>query len=62
MKWAIIENNLVVNVIIADDKFIKANSINAICIDEVTEMVGIGWSYANQTFIAPPMPIELETE
>ena len=50
MRYAIIKNDLVVNVIVADSKFVKESKINAI---ECPENVCVGWSYLEEEFIAP---------
>ena len=51
MIYAIIENGIVINRIIADAKFIKDNKLNAI---DVTDLnVDIGASYDGETFINP---------
>jgi hypothetical protein len=49
-RFAIIENDKVVNVIVADSAFIKESKIEATqCGDEV----GFGWTYIDKQFIAP---------
>lgn len=49
-RFAILEDEDVVNVIVADSKFIKENKINGIeCSDEVSA----GWKYIGKEFIAP---------
>jgi len=50
MRYAIIENKEVVNVIVADQDFVDANFPNAIECDDV---VSVGWSYDKKKFIAP---------
>ncbi len=50
LKFAIIENNEVINVIVADQDFIDANYPDAI---ECDETIGIGWGYDKKKFIAP---------
>lgn len=52
MRYAIIENKQVVNVIVADQDFIDANCPDAIECDDV---VSVGWSYNNKKFIAPEL-------
>ena len=50
LRFAIIENDEVVNVIVADAQFLKESKIKAIeCDDEVYP----GWKYVNKEFIAP---------
>lgn len=49
-RFAIIENDEVVNVIVADAKFIKETKIAAIqCDDNVCP----GWKYINKEFVQP---------
>ena len=49
-RYAVIENDEVVNVIVADAKFIKEQKITGVeCGDEVYP----GWKYAGKEFIAP---------
>jgi hypothetical protein len=49
-RFAIIENDKVVNVIVADLQFIKKQKINGIaCGDEVCP----GWKFMDKEFIAP---------
>lgn len=51
MIYAIVENGIVVNRIIADAKFIKANKLNAV---DVTDLdVSIGAIYDGETFTNP---------
>ena len=51
-RFAIIENDEVVNVIVADQVFIKEQKINAILCDSE---VSVGWKYDGKKFIAPPI-------
>ena len=51
MKYALIENGVVVNVIVADADF--AATIGAV---ELPEYAGIGWSYDGTTWTAPTPP------
>ena len=56
-RFAVLEENQVVNVIVADSKFIKENKINGVeCSDEVSA----GWEYVNKEFIAPEPNYVLE--
>lgn len=49
-RFAIIENDEVINVIVADSAFIKESKIKATeCGDEVCS----GWKFVNKEFIAP---------
>ena len=40
MNWAIIENDEVTNIIVADAKFIKDNKLKAICVDDMNIYIG----------------------
>jgi hypothetical protein len=40
MNWAIIENDEVTNIIVADAKFIKDNKLKAICVDDTDIVIG----------------------
>ena len=57
-RYAILENSLVINVIIADEDFIKEYKLNAVkCDDEIHP----GWKFIDKEFIAPPViygPVE----
>jgi hypothetical protein len=49
-RYAIIENEQVVNVIVADSEFIKEHKINGVsCAEEVYA----GWKYIDKEFVAP---------
>ena len=50
-NYAIIENQLVVNVAVADQEFAQSQGWI-----ELVDGAGIGWSYINGQFIAPPQP------
>lgn len=54
--YAIINNNLVVNVIVADSQEIAEEATNATCV-EVPEgqSAGIGFSYVDGQFVSPPV-------
>jgi hypothetical protein len=56
-NFAIIENDIVTNVIVADSQEIAQEVTGKTCI-EYTEKnpAGIGWSYDGKTFI-PPKPL-----
>ena len=56
-KYAIIENSMVVNTVLAEDDY--ANEQGWIKI--VDDRVCIGWSYTNGSFIEPPITIDVET-
>ena len=40
MNWAIIENDEVVNIIVADAQFIKDNKLKAVCVDDTDIVIG----------------------
>ena len=52
MRAAVIENDMVINVIEVDDE----NPLWVLCPDEV----GIGWSYDGTNFTPPPPPEIIE--
>ena len=56
MRYAIIENDVIVNVIVADKKFIKDNNLNAVECDGF----GVGDKYIDGEFISNQvrMPID----
>ena len=58
-KYAIIENNEVINVIVADAKFIKEAKIAAI---ECAEEVCSGWKFIDNEFIAPEPIYNLDVD
>lgn len=51
MIYAIIENDVVINLIVADAAFIKENKINGVKVDGLD--VQIGATYSDKTFINP---------
>ena len=51
--YAIIENGLVVNTIVADQNFINQNYPDAINITNISPRPGINWTYQNNTFTEP---------
>ena len=55
--YAVIENNLVINVVVADETYAQKNNLVLL-----TDNAGIGWSYINGEFIdnrpAPEMPVQ----
>lgn len=65
-NFAVIKNNKVINVIVADNKTIAENVTGDICIEILAEpgQPGIGWAYENEQFIAPPSeePIRIKLE
>ena len=53
MNFAIIENGVVVNVIVADQTFIDTYFPGSPRIDNLNPDPGIGWSYDGVTFTKP---------
>lgn len=55
-RYALINNSIVTNVIMADDNFVELirpqNQHVVKCRDEV----GIGWGYEDGVFVPPPLP------
>ena len=51
MNYAIIQNNLVINTVVANSEYAKSQGWV-----ELTGNAGIGWSYIDGQFIAPPQP------
>jgi len=56
MNYAEIKDGVVVNVVVADEAFAAENNLVPL-----QGMAGIGWSYINGVFIAPP-PEETQAE
>jgi hypothetical protein len=60
MNWAIIENDKVTNIIVADAKFIEDQKLNAICVDDMG--IYIGAKLINGKLVNPePIIIERPT-
>jgi hypothetical protein len=59
MEWAIIENNIVINTIVADELFIKSNFSDAICIDGMIPKPARGFTYIDGKF-EPQYTITIE--
>lgn len=53
-NFAVIENDKVTNVIVADSKEIAETVTGKTCLDITDTYVGIGWNYVGGEFIAPP--------
>lgn len=54
--FAVIENNLVINVIVAESKEVAELVTNRICIEYTNENpAGINWIWDGTNFIAPTM-------
>jgi hypothetical protein len=51
MKFAIVENDFVKNIIVADQSFVDAHYPGSINVDDI--QCGMGWSYDGKNFIAP---------
>ena len=49
-RFAIVENNEIINVIVADAEFIKENKIFGFQCDDI---VCTGWEFINGEFVAP---------
>jgi hypothetical protein len=53
-NYAVIQNNIVVNVIVADTKEIAEEATGLTCVEYTSENpAGIGWTYNGENFIAP---------
>jgi hypothetical protein len=53
-NYAVIQNNIVTNVIVADSKEIAEEVTGLVCIEYTEENpAGIGWVYDGTNFIAP---------
>jgi hypothetical protein len=52
-NYAVIENELVTNVIVAETKEIAEQVTGKLCIDLPQLDVGIGWGYSGGTFSRP---------
>lgn len=55
MIFAIIENGLVINAIVADQDFVDKFYPDAIDITDLEPRPSIGWTYEKKKFIAPPL-------
>jgi hypothetical protein len=54
MNFAVIENNTVVNVIVADSLAIAEEVTKSFCVEYTdANPAGIGWAYDGKKFIAP---------
>ena len=58
-RWAIVENDLIINVIVADKDFIAANYSNAILCNE---NVGVGDGYADGEFFSNSIAVVIEED
>ena len=60
-NWAILKNNLVINIIVADESYIVENELDAINIDEKECAINATWD--GKVFILPKgQPIILDDE
>jgi hypothetical protein len=59
MRYAIIKNDIVINIIVADEQFIDEHYAGAINVDGVD--CGIDWTHINGEFIAPIVEDDSET-
>lgn len=57
--YGVIENDIIVNVIVAENKEIAETVTGKLCVELPPLGVGIGWTYKGGTFTAPvePKPI-----
>jgi len=54
MKLAVIENNVVINIIVADSVEIAETITNGLCVEYTdNNPASIGWTYADGVFTAP---------
>ena len=61
MNFAVLSNNTVTNIIIADTKEIAEQATNSICVEYTEENpASIGWIYDGTTFTAPIVPEPIE--
>lgn len=53
-NYAVIDNNIVINIIVADTKEVAEQVTGLTCVEYTDENpAGIGWSYDGENFIAP---------
>lgn len=53
-NYAVIEGNVITNVIVADTKEVAEQVTNSTCVEYTVENpAGIGWTYDGEKFIAP---------
>ena len=58
MIFAVIENDLVINTIIADQDFVDKVYPDAVEITDLDPRPGIGWTYNKKKFIEPVKPVD----
>ena len=56
INYAVIENEVIVNVIVAENKEIAETVTGKFCVELPPLNVGIGWAYKGGTFTAPVEP------
>jgi hypothetical protein len=54
MKFAIIENNVIRNIIVAEQDFIDTNYPDALNVDDIN--CGVGWNLVDGQWVAPVIP------
>lgn len=54
MRWALVENGKVVNVVVADGDYQAPTGVTAV--DATDSRVGPGWTYDGNAFAPPPEP------
>jgi hypothetical protein len=60
MIFAVIQNDKVINTIIADQNFVDTNYPDSIDITDVDPRPGIGWAYDGKKFIKPVVVPEID--
>jgi hypothetical protein len=56
MKFAIIQEGQVANIILAESAWVATNAFGAVSIDGLDPQPGPGWLFDGQNFAPPPMP------
>lgn len=66
MVYAQIKNNIIQNTIVVDDEtpmeLFSQGFDHFLRIDDLDEVPGIGWSYADDAYTRPPEPVEMPVE
>jgi hypothetical protein len=61
--FAVIKDNVVVNIILADTLEDAEQSTNSVCIEYTNEFpAGIGWTFNGETFDRPQPPVVESTQ
>ncbi len=55
-NYGVVENNVITNVIVAENKEIAETVTGQLCVELPHYDVGIGWTYEGGTFIRPVEP------